>query len=79
MSISSLQKLKTELGSILKDYYKLRINYDPNCSNDELRDVAWIIQDYVNQNPEVIEEDNKLKDWLDKYRFHLDALTRSHA
>jgi hypothetical protein len=34
----------------------------------EFREVAWIVQDFVNQNDAVIECD-PLKDWLEEYRF----------
>jgi hypothetical protein len=35
----------------------------------ELKEVAWIVQDFVNQNDSVIECD-PLKDWLEEYRFY---------
>jgi hypothetical protein len=35
----------------------------------ELKEVAWSVQDFVNQNDSVIECD-PLKDWLEEYRFY---------
>jgi len=37
-------------------------------SSDDLAAVAWVIQDHVNRNDEVINCD-PLKDWLEEYRF----------
>jgi hypothetical protein len=34
----------------------------------DLKEVAFIVQDFVNGNPEVIECD-PLKDWLEEYTF----------
>lgn len=28
-----------------------------------------MVEDFVNQNSQVIEDDDLLKDWLDRYRF----------
>jgi hypothetical protein len=36
----------------------------------ELKEVAWIVQDFVNNNPEVIESD-PLKDWIEEYKFFI--------
>jgi hypothetical protein len=43
---------------------------NPNIPwNDlDLKEVAFIVQDFVNNNPEVIECD-PLKDWLEEYTF----------
>jgi hypothetical protein len=35
----------------------------------DFKEVAFIVQDFVNQNPEVIEGD-PLKDWLEEYTFY---------
>jgi hypothetical protein len=35
--------------------------------------VAWIVQNYVNNTREVIEDDNRLRDWLDEYKFYRSA------
>jgi hypothetical protein len=37
-------------------------------SVDELAAVAWVVQDFVNLNDEVIECD-PIKDWLEEYKF----------
>jgi hypothetical protein len=35
----------------------------------DFKEVAFIVQDFVNQNPDVIECD-PLREWLDEYRFY---------
>jgi hypothetical protein len=35
----------------------------------DLEEVAWVVQDYVNRNPDVVEDDNRLRDWLEEYTF----------
>lgn len=40
--------------------------WEPN----EFDGVAWVVQDFVNQNDEVIDCD-PLREWLDEYRFFL--------
>jgi hypothetical protein len=44
---------------------------NPNAPwNDlELKEVAWIVQDFVNANLDVVESD-PLKDWIEEYRFY---------
>jgi hypothetical protein len=34
----------------------------------DFKEVAWIVKDFVNQNPEVIEGD-ELQEWLEEYTF----------
>ena len=63
-------KLQRKLESILKGTPALKIMPPANgrWSVDELAEVAWIVQDFVNQNNEVIECD-PLKDWIEEYKF----------
>jgi hypothetical protein len=35
----------------------------------ELREAASMVQDYVNRRDSVIESEDALRDWLDRYRF----------
>jgi hypothetical protein len=42
-------------------------------TDQDLHEVAWIVQDFVNRTPDVIEDDNKLRDWLDEYKFYRSA------
>lgn len=70
--MNSPQKLQQKLLSLLKGLPALHIMPYPNhpWSDKELDDSAWIVEDFVNQNPEVIEDDDRLRDWLDAYRFY---------
>ena len=69
--MKSPQKLQRKLKSLLASS-KLHIGFDFDKPWDDLvlREVAWVISDHVNHNPEVIECD-PLKDWLEEYRFFL--------
>lgn len=64
-------KLQEKLRSLLKGTPALRILPPASGTwNDwDLEEVAWIVQDFVNQNPDVIECD-PLKDWLEEYKFY---------
>lgn len=64
--------LQGRLLSVLRNTPALRIMPNPDLpwSDLELDEVAWVVEDFVNQNPEVIEDDNQLRDWLDSYKFH---------
>ena len=59
------QKLK-----LLLSKSKLHIGFDLNKPWDDLtlREVAWIVEDHVNRNPEVIECD-PLKEWVEEFKF----------
>jgi len=35
----------------------------------ELREAAFVVQDYVNRNDSVIESDDPFREWLEKYMF----------
>jgi len=66
------QKLQDKLLALLKsDRRHPRINPPANghWTSDELAAVAWVIQDYVNLNDEVIECD-PLKEWVEEYKFY---------
>lgn len=62
-------KLQLKLKSLLANS-KLHVGFDFEKPWDDLtlREVAWVIADHVNHNPEVIECD-PLKDWLEEYKF----------
>ncbi len=69
--MKSPQKLQEKLLVLLKGTPALHVMPNPAIAwNDlELKEVAWIVQDFVNQNDSVIECD-PLKDWLEEYRFY---------
>lgn len=63
-------KLQQKLLQVLRGTPALHVMPNPNIPwNDlDLKEVAFIVQDFVNNNPEVIECD-PLKDWLEEYTF----------
>ena len=66
--------LQQKLERLLTGAYTLKIGPMPSIWTDQdLNEVAWIIQDYVNNTYEVIEDDNGLRDWLDEYKFYRSA------
>ncbi len=63
--------LQTKLEQLLRGTPALKIGPSSSVWSDaELHEMAWIVQDFVNQNPDVIEDDNGLRDWLDEYKFY---------
>ena len=66
-------KLQEKLLALLKAnsrYPKLNPPANGHWSHDELSAVAWVVQDYLNRNEDVINND-PLKDWLEEYKFFL--------
>ena len=59
------QKLK-----LLLSKSQLRIGFSLEKPWDDLTlsEVAWVVEDHVNRNPEVIECD-PLKEWVEEYKF----------
>jgi hypothetical protein len=64
------KKLQEKLVALLRNS-KLHIQfpYDRPWTDLELKDIASVVQDYVNRDPEVINS-SPLKDWIDEYRFY---------
>jgi len=67
--MSTPSSLKSQLAAILPKYPHLKVSFKPDCNELEFKEVAWIVEDFVNQNSQVVEDDDLLKDWLDRYRF----------
>ncbi len=67
--MKSSSKLQEKLAQILRNS-RLHIQFPYNRPwNDlELKEVAWIVEDHVNRDPEVINTD-PLKDWVEEYKF----------
>ncbi len=67
-------KLQQKLKSLLSKS-RLHIGFDFDKPWDDLilKEVAWVVQDHVNRNSEVIEDDNGLRDWLDECKFHCET------
>jgi len=61
--------LKSQLAAILPKYPNLKVSFKQDCNEIQFKEVAWVVEDFVNQNSQVVEEDDLLKDWLDRYRF----------
>jgi hypothetical protein len=68
--VKSPAKLQQKLLQVLKGTPALHVMPNPKRPwNDlDLYEVAFIVQDFVNNNPDVIECD-PLKDWLEEYTF----------
>jgi len=67
-------KLQHKLLALLKTNSKYpRVNPPANghWSSDDLAAVAWVMQDYVNLNDEVVDSDDPLRQWLDEFKFYL--------
>lgn len=74
-------KLQDKLVELLRHTPALNIlpSYAHSWSELEFREVAWVVEDFVNQNQEVIECD-PLKDWLEEYKFYkADSNSRNHV
>ncbi len=69
--MKSPAKLQHKLLQLLKGTPALHVMPNPEAPWNDLdfKEVAFIVQDFVNQNPEVIEGD-PLKDWLEEYTFY---------
>ncbi len=69
--MKSLPTLKSKLLDALRgtpDFHPVPFPDHPWTDMD-LEEVAWVVQDYVNRNPDVVEDDNRLRDWLEEYTF----------
>lgn len=69
--MKSPAKLQQKLLQLLRGTPALHVMPHPEVPWNDLdfKEVAFIVQDFVNQNPEVIECD-PLKDWLEEYTFY---------
>lgn len=69
--MKSPQKLQEKLLQLLEGMPALSVMPDSTCpwNESEFREVAGIVQNFVNQNTDVIEGD-PLKDWLEEYSFY---------
>ena len=67
------QKLQKKLVELLRNSrLHIQFPFDRPWTDLELRDIAGVVEDYVNRDPEVINS-NPLYDWLDECRFLLCA------
>jgi len=71
--VKSPAKLQEKLLALLKKdshYPKIMAPANGHWSTEDLAAVAWVVQDHVNRNDEVI-DCGPLREWLDEYRFAL--------
>jgi hypothetical protein len=67
--VKSPHKLQQKLVPLLRNSrLHIQFPYDRPWTDLELRDIASVVEDYVNRDPEVINS-SPLKDWIDEYRF----------
>ena len=63
------QKLQEKLVALLRNSrLHIQFPYNRPWTDLELREVAWMVEDHVNHNPDVINTD-PLKDWVEEYKF----------
>lgn len=63
-------RLQNKLKGILKKRSDLRLEFSIPCTPERLKEIAWVVQDYVNNSGNVINED-PLNEWLEEYNFFL--------
>ena len=70
--MKSPQKLQSKLLPLLKSNPKLHVLPHPELPWDDLllREVSYVVADYVNNSKSVIESDDPLREWLDEVRFY---------
>ena len=70
--MKSPQKLQEKLISLSKGT-KLHLQLPENRAWNELelKAAGFVVQEFVNARPDVIESDDALREWLDEFRFFL--------
>ena len=64
-------KLQQKLVSLLKrSQLKIGFNLSRPLNDLELREIAWVVEDFVVRNADS-HECESLADWLDSYRFYV--------
>ena len=68
--MKSPARLQAKLLQLLRGTPALHVMPNPELPWNDLdfKEVAWIVQDFVNNNSEVI-EGSPLQEWLEEYRF----------
>lgn len=65
-------KLQRKLKQLLpKSKLHIGFDFDKPWNDLILKEVAWVVQDHINRNHEVVEDDNALRDWIDEYKFFI--------
>lgn len=74
MNSGRLLALQRELHLLLQKTPNLKVLLkEPYWSDQEFREIIWVVKDFVNQSDDVIQDSNPLVNWLDKYQFFLSA------
>jgi hypothetical protein len=74
MNSGRLLALQRELYLLLQKTPNLEVPLKEPCwSNQEFREIIWVVKNFVNQSDDVIQDSNPLVNWLDKYQFFLNA------
>lgn len=70
--MKSPQKLQQKLLTLLHRTPALHVLPNPELPWDDLllKEVAFVVTDFVNQSKDVIESDDPLREWLDEVRFY---------
>jgi hypothetical protein len=70
--MKSPQKLQNKLLPLLKSNPNLHVLPNPELPWDDLllKEVSYVVADYVNSSKSVIESDDPLREWLDEVRFY---------
>jgi hypothetical protein len=68
------RKLQEKLVALLRNSkLHIQVPLDRPWNDLELKGVAWVVEDYINRSPNVVNS-NPLHDWLDEYRFYCTEL-----
>jgi hypothetical protein len=63
------QKLQEKLVALLRNSrLHIQFPYNRPWTDLELREVAWMVEDHVNHDSDVINTD-PFKDWVEEYKF----------
>jgi hypothetical protein len=66
--MKSSEKLKEKLRTLLKNYPGLKVSARWPWEEQTFQEIAWVVQDYVNNSGDVINED-PLQEWIEEYNF----------
>lgn len=61
-------KLQEKLREVLKRHSNLKLCFEDHPSREVLKDIAWVVQDFVNNSGDVTNDD-PLHEWLEEYYF----------
>jgi hypothetical protein len=66
--MKSSEKLKEKLRYLLRSYPGVKVGASWPWNDLEFREIAWVVQDYVNNSGDVVNED-PLHEWVEEYNF----------